>query len=232
VTQPYTEHPDDPLLALAEARNYNAWIFGRARPYLGRRVLDVGAGLGVFSELAARAGSEVVAVEPDPRFVALARERLAGTRVEVVEETAEQLPPGEPFDSVICFNVLEHVPEDGAALAAFRERLRPGGRLLLLVPAHERLYGAYDRAVGHERRYERAGLRALLGTAGYDVGELRYVNPVGALGWLARVRFARSSEWPAGSFRTFDRLVPALRHLDALRLPFGLSLWAVAVRPA
>ena len=67
--------------------------------------------------------------------------------------------------------------------------------------------------------------------AGFEIETLRHVNPVGALGWLVRVRLRTSGEWPAGSFSLFDRAVPILRRLDALRLPFGLSLWAVARRP-
>ncbi len=231
--QAYTPHPEDPLLALAEARHYNDWIFDRARPYLGARVLDVGAGLGVFTELALDAGAEVVACEPDPEFVATLRERVgARAGATVREETAESLDPGSGFDSAICFNVLEHVPDDEGALRRIRELLRPGGRLLLLVPAHPRLHGAYDGAVGHERRYTGAGLRNALVGAGFALDELRHVNPVGAAGWLVRMKLRSDASWPASSFRTFDRLVPLFRPLDRLRLPFGLSLWAVARRPS
>ena len=101
----------------------------------------------------------------------------------------------------------------------------------MLVPAHQLLYGGFDHAAGHVRRYDREPLRALLATAGFELDEVRYVNPVGALGWLARIRLSRGDDWPTTSFRTFDRLVPVLKHLDRLRLPFGLSLWAVARRP-
>lgn len=219
---------DRVLAEIANARNYNDWLFDRARPHLGRRVLDAGAGIGTFSELAAAAGAEVTALEPDPAFAARLRE-LPG--VHVVEAPAEAIPSGlGPFDSVLCLNVLEHVPDDEAALRGFRDALRPGGALLLLVPAHAWLYGGYDRAAGHERRYDAGTLRARLRAAGFEVETLRHVNPVGGLGWLVRVRLSRTDEWPSRSFRTFDRLVPALRHLDRVPLPFGLSLWAVARR--
>ncbi|MGH3102483.1 MAG: class I SAM-dependent methyltransferase [Gaiellaceae bacterium] len=228
----YAAHPDDVLHELAAARNYNAWIFDRARPFLGRRVLDVGAGVGTFTALAADAGAAVTAVEPDPVLIA-ELERRAGARsnVEIVQGVAQDVQASGDFDSLLCFNVLEHVHDDAAALRSFREQLAPGGRLLLLVPAHPTLIGAYDRRVGHERRYAKAPLARLLEAAGYDVETLRHVNPVGALGWLVRVRFRRDAGWPSTSFRAFDRLVPVLRPLDRLRLPFGLSLWAVARRP-
>lgn len=222
----------DPVLHdIADARHYNDWLFSRAQPYLGRSVLDVGAGIGTFTERAAEAGTEVTALEPE--FGALLRERLGGRpEVTVLERTLEALEGAGEFDSILCFNVLEHVADDEQALRRFRDQLRPGGRLLLLVPAHRFLYGGFDHAAGHVRRYDRAPLRALLAQAGFELEELRHVNPVGALGWLARVRLRRGDDWPAASFRTFDRLVPVLRHLDRLRLPFGLSLWAVARRPS
>jgi SAM-dependent methyltransferase len=196
-------------------------------------VLDAGAGIGTFTALAAEAGAEVTALEPDPAFVTHLRERFAADpRVTVVQAPAEAVPELDAFDSVLCLNVLEHVRADEAALRGFHDALQPGGALLLLVPAHAWLYGGYDRAAGHERRYAAGTLRPRLRAAGFDVETLRYVNPVGALGWLVRVRLRRGDEWPSGSFRTFDRLVPALRHLDRLPLPFGLSVWAIARRPS
>jgi SAM-dependent methyltransferase len=135
------------------------------------------------------------------------------------------------FESVICLNVLEHIEDDLGTLRAFRDRLRRGGRLFLLVPAHPRLYGGYDRAAGHVRRYSKALLADNLCRAGFKVETLRYVNPVGALGWFVRVTARNSSDWPSSSFAAFDRIVPVVRHLDRLGLPFGLSVWAVARRP-
>jgi SAM-dependent methyltransferase len=223
------------LRDLATAKHYNHWLFSRARRYLGNRVLDVGAGLGTFTALVAAKSAEVVALEPEPAFAEHLRERFANTAsIRVVEGLAEAPPPevGGGFDSILCLNVLEHVREHEAALAGFRELLAPSGRLLLLVPAHERLFGPYDHAAGHVRRYSRVSLREVLEAAQLEVEELRYVNPVGALGWFVRIRLARDPAWASTSFAAFDRLVPVLRPLDRLRLPFGLSLWAVARRGA
>jgi SAM-dependent methyltransferase len=218
---------DYSLDRMAAADRYNDWLLDRARPYLGARVLEIGAGIGTFTPRLAE-GREVVAVEPDPALVPLLCEHAAGATV--VAGGVEDAPPG-PYDSAVCFNVLEHIPDHAAALTSFRKRLRPGGHLLLLVPAHPFLYGPMDRAFDHERRYARRALAGLLGETGYEVAELRLVNPVGALGWLVTGRILRRDEIPEGPLAAYDRLVPVLRLLDRVKLPWGLSLWAVARRP-
>jgi SAM-dependent methyltransferase len=193
-------------------------------------VLDAGAGIGTFSELLAGVVQRVVAVEPDPRFEPILRDRFASRdNVEVVARSLEEVDPaGGEFDAVVSFNVLEHIRDDSAALTALARQLKPGGRLLLLVPAHPFLYGRLDRELGHVRRYRKASLRSLLDRAGFSAEVLRYVNPVGAFGWLASGRLLRRELIPERSLRLYDRLVPVLKGLDRVELPFGQSLWAVA----
>jgi SAM-dependent methyltransferase len=218
---------------MAAAANYNAWLLERAKPYLGHRILDVGAGIGTFTELLAPLCEQVVAVEADAEFAGILERRFADDQnVRVVHAEAERSLPDGPFDSIVCFNVVEHIGDDEAALKSFRGRLAPGGALLLLVPAHPFLYGATDGSLGHERRYRRPQLRSRLEEAGFSVKVLRHVNPIGALGWLVSARLLRRQEIPRASVAVFDRAVPLVRQLDRLRLPFGLSLWAVAINRA
>jgi SAM-dependent methyltransferase len=217
---------------MAVADNYNTWLFERSRQYLGRSVLDAGAGVGTFTALAASGRDRVVAAEPDPEFARQLQQRFSVvSNVEVLAAEAADVTLAEPVDSIICFNVLEHIPDDEGALRRFGELLTPGGRLLLLVPAHPLLFGATDRAVGHERRYSKRPLAALVTGTGFEIEDIRYVNPVGALGWLVSSRLLRSDDVPTGPLRLYDRLVPLLRTLDRLHPPFGLSLWAVARKP-
>jgi SAM-dependent methyltransferase len=225
----FSDLQGDALRRMESARNYNAWLFARCEAYLGSRVLDAGAGIGTFSELAAQ-GRDVVALEPDPDLAPVLRRRFEGRDdVAVMEEMVESV--GGTFDSIICFNVLEHIRDDAVALRRFFDVLVPGGRLLLLVPAHKWLYGGIDRGVAHERRYEKSELHDRLTGAGFEVDVLRLVNPVGALGWFVSSRLRKREEVPRGPLSLYDRLVPLLRPLDRIELPIGLSLWAVARRP-
>jgi SAM-dependent methyltransferase len=234
--QPFSPIQARALRRKSQARNYNRWLHERNEPHLGDRVLDVGAGIGTLTELIVPGRELVVACEPDPDLAPALRERFAGVRaVRVVDSDATELDAGTlgtRFDSILCSNVLEHIEDDEEALRRMRGVLVPGGQLLLLVPAHPFLYGSMDRRLHHVRRYRRAELRRLLERTGFSVAELRYVNPVGALGWLVSGRVLRRSEVPTGAQQLYDRLVPLLRALDRIELPFGLSLWARAARPA
>ncbi len=224
------------LRRMEGARNYNEWMLSRSEPFLGDRVLDAGAGSGTFAELIGSTGRAVVAAEPDPAFVDALRRRFATSeQVTVVVADATGLEPddvGGAVDSIVCFNVLEHIAAERRALVGFYRLLAPGGFLLLLVPAHPFLYGSIDRVVEHERRYRKSDLAASLRDTGFRVESLRLVNPVGAIGWLASSKVLRRASLPARALRVYDRLVPVLRALDRVELPFGLSVWAVARRPA
>jgi len=218
---------EESLDRMADAVRYNAWLFGRAEPFLGARTLDLGAGVGTFTELLAERG-EVVALEPDREFIPVLERRFAEQpRVTVVNGDVSMLPTLGRFDSVLCFNVIEHIPDDRAAFRAIADVLRPGGHALVLVPAHQALFGEIDRSVGHERRYGRRLVLERLRTAGLAPVVVRYVNPVGAVGWFMSARVLRRNQVPEGPLKIYDSLVPVLRSLDRLRLPFGLSVWAV-----
>jgi SAM-dependent methyltransferase len=228
--------PVDPgdvtLRRMAHAENYNRWLLERGARFIGRRVLDLGAGIGTNTAWLADCADLVVAVEPHEGYVRLLERRFQDVpSVRVVHAAAETLELSESFDTAVCFNVLEHIVADEEALRRAHEHLDHGGRLLLLVPAHPALYGTTDRTVLHQRRYAKAELRSKLAGAGFDTETLRYVNPMGALGWFVSSRLLSIEHVPFGPLRAYDRFVPLLRVLDRLPSPFGLSLWAVAQRP-
>lgn len=228
----------DPLHAtlrrMAALDRYNAFLFEQIRPAIGQRVLEVGAGTGNLTQFL-RASDAVLATDVDPQYVELLRRRFEHhSNVDVaVFDLGAPLPERlarEKFDTVICLNVLEHVEDDRAALARLRELLEPGGRLVLLVPAHQALYGTIDRAIGHYRRYERDALVRLLEEVGFQVEEQKHVNATSMPGWLLNGRILKRRSVPGMQARIANRLVPLYRLERRLNLPFGLSVIAIARR--
>jgi SAM-dependent methyltransferase len=138
-----------------------------------------------------------------------------------------------PFGSAVMINVLEHIADDQGVLGEISDRLRPGGRLVIWVPAFEMLYSPFDRKLGHERRYRRRQLEADVRRAGYHVVESRYVNLPGWFSWLLLVRILRQEPTSPTMVRVFDRyVVPAVRRVESrVRVPFGQSVFLVARKP-
>jgi SAM-dependent methyltransferase len=215
------------------AQNYNRWLFERVAAALGRRVLEIGSGTGTMTDFLLDR-ELVVGLEVIPEYVEQLQDRYAdhpNVRIECVDITSTTFDlAAMRFDSAVSFNVFEHIPDDVTAMRQVYHALCPGGRLALLVPAHQALYGAFDELIGHQRRYGRRELSEKLRGAGFHVDSVSYSNPIGALGWLVNVRLLRQRQLKA--VRAYDSLVPLLARAERLlRPPFGLSAVAIAHRP-
>jgi SAM-dependent methyltransferase len=220
------------LDSLDGASNYADWIFELLEPHLGDRVLEVGAGHGTFTELLARQRT-VVATELSARCITELDARFAARPdVTVLATDVAGAAPYGPYDAAVLVNVLEHIEDDAAALGDLASMLRPGGRLILWVPAFEGLYSDFDRRVGHYRRYRLPELRSKLSAAGLEPVGLRYANSLGAVAWWIFARQLRMNPTSARNARAFDRVgVPVVRGVERrLNLPFGQSVFAVGVR--
>ena len=233
VQPPHTE--EGVFDSLRDGGNYADWIAELIEPHLGHDVLEVGAGHGELTERLRGAGRHVVATDLSPRCVRELAERFASDpHVEV--HHADLVPSGsdDQFDTIVAVNVLEHLPRDEDALTRLVARLRPGGRLVVVVPAFESLYSAVDARIGHRRRYRKSEFTPELDRAGLRVIEARYVNAFGAVAWWLFARQLGRVPAPAWAARTFDRLaVPATRRFEADRTArFGEALVCVAERPA
>ncbi|HUG90873.1 MAG TPA: class I SAM-dependent methyltransferase [Planctomycetaceae bacterium] len=214
---------------------YIAWQVEQFRPFLGRRILEIGCGAG--SVIAQLPECELVyGIDSDPAAVQHCAERFR-SRAECRFETLDisQAARGQldelralRFDTILCINVLEHIADDARALQAMEHVLEPRGRLGLLVPAHPALYGPYDRLDGHLRRYTKRSLRAALAQTSLRLVRLRRFNALGALGWWLHYRLLRRTAHGGRQFRLMNACVPLLRRAERIvPPPFGLSLVAV-----
>ncbi len=225
------------LLRMADVHTYNDWVYRLIRPYLGDRLLEVGCGIGNMTGYYADRAL-LVCVDLLEESLALVRSKLPGQpnlrtlRGDICAEATVAALAGYGFDTAVMLNVLEHIADDARALTCVHRLLAPGGRLLLLVPAERYLYGTLDRALGHYRRYEPAGLRTLLGETGYEVEALRYVNLPGILGWFVNSRLLRRRLLPRPQLAVFNRLAPLFEWLErAVPPPRGQSLLAICRKP-
>jgi len=226
------------LERMAAAPRYNRWMFDRLRPWVGRRVLEIGAGIGNMSAFLVDQTrvERVVLTDTEPDYLGRLRERFAGrSHVSVAELRLPAVSPAlaaERLDTVVCLNVLEHIEDDRASLRAMHDLLQPGGRLVLLVPSLRALYGTLDEALGHFRRYVPAELSEKLGAAGFRIRHLEYFNLAGVPGWWVAGRVLRRRLIPTGALRWYEALVPLFRLERLLPWRIGQSLIAIGEVPA
>ncbi len=226
------------MTALADADRFLTWIADELGPHLGRRVAEIGAGVGSVTMKLATPDRHLVAVEPaDNVFPELAR-RVAGLpNVEARKATSQEVLATEgpsSFDSVVYVSVLEHIDDDVAELRTAAQLVTPGGTVGLFVPAMAALYGSLDYKSGHYRRYDRDLLVEAITDAGLEVVDVKYLDVAGALPYFVMYRLLDVPTLDSGSSAIYDQLiVPVSRLAQRVvpRPPFGKNLVAVARRP-
>ncbi len=221
------------LIDMEAAPKYTEWTLKRTKPYVGRLLLEIGSGIGNNVRILMQY-TDVIATEIDPVYLEVLYNAYLNTPgVDVCEWDATQPPPpGLPQpDSILCSNVLEHIEDDAALVANADQVLKPGGRMIFIVPRGEKLYSTLDEAIGHYRRYDKARLRKLFEDLGYEVEELFTLNKVGVLGWWWRGKVTKQKAIGRFGLKAFNVLVPLFRLIDPI-LPWkGLSLVIVARKP-
>ena len=206
-----------------------------ARPEAGAAVLEVGCGTGHNLPMLGRYG-RVEAIEIDEAARAVAEKRL-GRKVHGAPLPELKGIRAGKYDLIGAFDVIEHIPDDHAAIAALAKRLSPAGKLVMTVPAHQWMWSAHDVVNHHQRRYSKAGLKALIDGSSLKLEKIGYLNSllfplaVGArfAGRLAGKDSSDDTLPPKPVNWAFEKVFGLERHLvGRLPLPPGLSLFAVA----
>ncbi|MFI7610094.1 class I SAM-dependent methyltransferase [Nonomuraea terrae] len=214
----------------ADKPRYRRYQYELISPFCGPSMLEVGAGLGEFAAQFTDRRRLVVS-DVDPDAVEVMKARFASQPN--VQALQFDLGAGacldDPVDTVVAMNVLEHFEDDAAVLSLLSRSVRPGGTVVLWVPAYMALYGDFDRRVGHFRRYTPATMRQVAQRAGLEVLVSRPVNLLGGVAWWAAVRLGRAGTPKAGVVGLYDRvIVPVTKVLDrVLPIPFGQSVLGV-----
>ncbi|MGE5569127.1 MAG: glycosyltransferase [Rhodospirillales bacterium] len=225
------------LYNLTGTPQYLSWLTQTVRPYLGDTVLEVSAGIGAITGRLMARRLQYVACEKEPLYLHALRNRFLRTPNVCVRaldpnsvESIETL--GESFDTVLCLHVLELLEDPGKSVAALQRRLKPGGALVVLAPQGPSLFCGLDRKLGNRQRFTEAELRKLLEQNGCRVEKVVQMNKVGAIAWRLYGGLLRRNRIDKPSLKIFDKTVWIWRRVDWL-LPWrGLSLIAVARKPA
>ncbi|HVG54977.1 MAG TPA: class I SAM-dependent methyltransferase [Vicinamibacterales bacterium] len=228
------EYAADDLEIIEEAHRYGEYVFGLFKPFIGLRVLEVGAGIGTMSRKLVHTSDLVIGVEPNANCVArLGPAMSAEPKFTMLPCHLEECDLGElrlkQLDTVYCVNVLEHIEDDVAALKMFRDVIVPGGHVLIYVPAIQAAYGPLDAELGHHRRYSKRTLSSAFAAAGLDVISLKYANLIGLIGWMYNSHVTKTRHHSIGQVKLFERFVApwALPLERMIPPPVGSSLVAV-----
>lgn len=239
------------LASLANAANYQRWVFQKTVPYLGQRIIEIGAGIGNMSQWLP-VNDRLILSEFDPALMGVLKQTMKANhldgdnRISVISLDVEKGDisslVSEGLDTVISFNVLEHIENDELALDRLCQLVRSTRsqgpkRVITFVPAHQWAFGSMDRTFGHYRRYSKRKLEAtcrrVAPTAKISV---KHFNLFGLVGWIWNGKLLKKESIGAGSIQAFEKLCPYLIPVDnflhrTLHLPIGQSLLAVIEWP-
>ncbi len=212
-----------------------ALIARNVRPPAGAAILEIGCGTGHNLDMLGQFGT-VDALELDDQARAIAQNRLGKIVMQSPLPALKRVKIAH-YDMIGAFDVIEHIVDDTAALASIAQRLKPGGKLLMTVPAHQWMWSAHDVVNHHHRRYSKAGLRALIGASPLKLEAIGYFNsllfPVAVaerLASKARGKDEADLKLPAAPLNAALEKAFALERylIGRVPLPPGLSLFAVA----
>lgn len=226
------------LQRLETDEEYGQWIYDRVGGSLGASVVEIGSGMGALGRfLADRAKVYLTDLRSD-YFAALV-ERFQGhsnvhvRQVDVLDPPAELLEQG--FESAVSCNCIEHIEDDVTAIRNMGRMVRPGGKVVVLVPAFQALMSPLDYNLGHYRRYTTRSLSERFRLAGLEVEEASYLNFVGCVGWFVAGRVFRQGTIRPAHVTLHKFVQPIARaiekHIFRERPPFGLSVIVTGRRP-
>jgi glycosyltransferase involved in cell wall biosynthesis/phospholipid N-methyltransferase len=227
-------HGGEILERLARAPRFSRWMADTIRPWVGQRVLEIGAGTGNLTvNLVPR--QFYCATDLNPFYVAgleKLRESRPYLKVKLTDGCSfETYPEERDFDTVVCLNVVEHVDDDEHILRNIHQTLAPGGRAIVLVPRGRWLYGTLDEVLGHRRRYSPAELRAIGSKTGFECEQISGFNRTGVPAWWLNGKLLRRRTFGIWQVKILNLLTPLFRIVDRwLPLP-SLSLIALFRKP-
>jgi len=233
----YSDSGKVTLDAVEQAAQFNQWMYESVKPWLGKRVAELGVGRGNMSKYIRR-HEHVLLTDYRIDYLTELRNRWkeqGGLRIGKLDMTEredyEQLSEFAP-DSVVFLNVLEHIEDDRAVLRNLAETVTEGCRIVVLVPYNMKLYSEFDKALGHFRRYGEWELEGKMREAGFEVEKQFFFNKAGVLAWYVANTLGGQKSLKPWQLWLYGKLTPLFRVLDSLLPMSGLSTVVVGRKPS
>jgi SAM-dependent methyltransferase len=236
----FKEHDEEglhTLEAVSEAVHFNRWMYEQVRPFMQGKILEVGSGIGNISEFFIHEQALITLSDVRENYCRELRRKFSGHEViqmDLVDPDFKEKhkKSASSFDGIFALNVLEHIDDHLTALKNISLLLKPGGKVLILVPAGPILYNKLDKGLFHFRRYTRSSLRQSISDAGFTIRKTWSFNALGIPAWITGGLLFREKEIKKGQMNAYDKLVPIARLLDQLSFRrIGLSVICVGEKP-
>lgn len=223
-----TKDLDDMSIAI----NYNRWIISLMKPYIGNHVLEVGAGSGTFTQSLRKFSNldHITALEPSQsQYEKLVRTFPSTQNVMTFKGFLADFTSVKKFDTIIYNNVLEHIEDDIQELQQAKEKLNPGGYILVYSPALPCLMSNFDKKIGHFHRYTKNSIQKKLEKARLKTVHFQYVDFIGTFLWYIKFKLLKSEEIGSTNVAIFDKIfVPLQAKIEKkINIPIGKNILTV-----
>lgn len=218
------------LESMTQAKFYNRWTLNKFTKFLNGSILEIGCGIGTFSETLSKYG-KITAIDVDNDLIEIAKKNNnSDIKVGYGDiEKGKYFFNNKRFETIVCINVLEHIDDDERAIRNMYDLLAKNGVLILLIPSHPILYGEIDRTIGHFRRYSKEDIINKLNQDNFSIVEFKTINFIGALGWFISGKILKNKEVDSSKIKLFNLFAPIfLKAEDLISPPFGTSFLIIA----
>jgi glycosyltransferase involved in cell wall biosynthesis len=224
----------DTLQRMRLMKNNNRWTFDLLKPFLGESILEIGSGIGSFSRFLAVLNKKLVLTDINKGYLDYLKRRfISHPKIKVISHNITSKPTQKlldlKIDTILAINVLEHIKADRQALKNIHQILVKKGRLILVVPALEVLYGSLDQELNHQRRYQKEEIQKRLVSQGFTIEKIFFHNLLASFGWFINSRLLNRKILSGIQASLLDKITPLLASLERnISIPFGLSLIVIA----
>jgi len=227
------EYIGSELELFKDAKNWKDYWFSIIDPYIGKRILDVGAGIGATAKMFQKKNIDhYLAIDTDQSNIEAIKDSNISKKIngtfgcicgDISSVDSDQL-----FDTILYIDVLEHIPNDCSELELAYNHLLPGGRIIVLSPAHQWLYSPFDDSVGHCRRYSKKTLTSVKPKKS-TIDMMDYIDSVGVIASMSNRLVLRSKYPTKEQIKIWDDyMIPISVYLDrAIRFRVGKSIIAI-----